>query len=228
MTSTIEPIPAPPDLHPLFEAAEQRWLEHWRRGPTRTTWETLPPQPGDPAPDLELLDGAGDRVPLSATWRDGPAILLFWRHWGCGCGTARAERLVEEYAALREAGATVTVVGQGEPGRAAWYAERFGVPCPILVDSTEAAYRAYGLLEMSPWLLLGEPRLPMREFESWIGEHRAKGRPVADNPFLLPGEFVVDRAGRIVLAYRYGYCDNFPDIETLVDSIHEAAYVPPI
>jgi hypothetical protein len=26
----------------------------------------------------------------------------------------------------------------------------------------------------------------------------------------------------IVFAYRYGYCDNYPDTEALVDSIHEA------
>jgi peroxiredoxin len=190
-------------------------------------WQTLPPQVGDQAPDPELIDQSGRAVRLSATWRDGPALVLFWRHWGCGCGTGRAERLTEEYEALQEAGATVVVVGQGEPQRATWYSNRFGVPCPILVDPTEAAYRAFGLLEMSPWLLLGEPKLPISEFERWIQEHRAKGRPVADNPFLLPGEFVVNQAGRIVLAYRYGYCDNYPDVETLVDSIHEAVYVSP-
>ena len=49
------------------------------------------------------------------------------------------------------------------------------------------------------------------------------GRPVADNPFLLPGEFVIAPGGRIVLAYRYHYCDNYPDEETLTESIREAA-----
>lgn len=226
MTSEVEPLPADPELHPLFEAAEQRWLEHWRNGPTRPNWESLPPQVSDSAPDLALLDADEREVPLSTTWGDGPALLLFWRHWGCGCGTARAERLRLEHEALRGAGAAVIVVGQGEPQRASWYAERFSVPCPILADPTEAAYRAYGLLEMSPWLLLGEPKPPMTYFERLIPEHRAKGRPVADNPFLLPGEFVVNRAGKIVFAYRYAYCDNFPDVEALIDSIHQAAEGP--
>ena len=60
-------------------------------------------------------------------------------------------------------------------------------------------------------------------FEDLIQKHRAKGRRVADNPFLLPGEFVVNSQGRRVLTYRYQYCDNCADVEALVASIHEAA-----
>jgi hypothetical protein len=73
----------------------------------------------------------------------------------------------------------------------------------------------------SPWLLLGEPKPEQTYLEALIEKHRAKGRRVADNPFLLPGEFVVDSAGRLVLTYRYQYCDNYPDVETLISSIEE-------
>jgi peroxiredoxin len=222
MTPSIEPIPAEPGLHPLFEAAEQRWLEHWRRGPTRRVWTALPPQDGDPAPDLMLPDGTGAPIQLSDLWADRPALLLFWRHWGCGCGVGRAELLREQYGALAEAGAEIVVIGQGEPERAAWYATSFGLPCRVVCDVDGSAYEAYGLLEMSPSLLLGEPKPDMASFEAMIPEHRAKGRPVADNPFLLPGEFVVDRHGRLVLSYRYQYCDNYPDLETLTGAIAEA------
>jgi hypothetical protein len=155
-------------------------------------------------------------------WAGGPALLLFWRHWGCGCGTDRLEGLREQLPELLEAGANVVIIGQGEPQRAAWYAEAFDVPCPILCDGDASAYRAYGLLEMSPWLLLGTPKPGMAHFQALIRKHRRMGRPVADNPFLLPGEFVVDGRGRLVLTYRYQYCDNFPDTWTLVDSIKEA------
>jgi hypothetical protein len=61
-----------------------------------------------------------------------------------------------------------------------------------------------------------------RELDATILRHRRRGRPVADNPFLLPGEFVVDQRGRLVLTYRYQYCDNYPDTDTLIDSINEA------
>jgi hypothetical protein len=100
--------------------------------------------------------------------------------------------------------------------------DAFGLPCPVLVDVDESAYRSFGLLEMSPWLLLGEPKPGREHFEKILSDSRGRGHPVADNPFLLPGEFVVDRAGRLVLTYRYQYCDNNPDTWTLVDSIAEA------
>lgn len=211
-----------PELREQFEAAEQRWAAQWRHGPTRRAWTELPPQPGDAAPDLELLGEAGAAVRLSSLWQERPAVLLFWRHWGCGCGTARAELLAEQHSQLVEAGGSVVVVGLGEPGRAAWYRAAFGLPCSVIVDPDERAFRAYGLLEMSPWLVSGQASLDEREIQATILRHRRRGRPVADNPFLLPGEFVVDTAGRLVLAYRYGYCDNYPDVETLVDSIAEA------
>lgn len=159
---------------------------------------------------------------LSDFWKERPALLVFWRHFGCGCGVGRAERLKEDYPRLVEAGAAVAVIGQGEPERAAWYKQKFSVPCPVLCDSDERLYRAFGLLECSPWLLLGKPKPGPEYFENLIQVHREKGRPVADNPFLLPGEFVVSTQGRLVLAYRYQYCDNYPEVEVLLASIQEA------
>jgi len=211
------------DLEALFEAAEQKWFANWQRGPTRRRWTSVPLQVGDEAPDFEVLDSTGRLRSMSEYRTDRPALLIFWRHFGCGCGVGRAKRLGNEYEQLVDAGANVVVVGQGEPERAAWYKEKYGVPCPILCDRDERIYRAYGLLECSPWLLLGNPKPGPKYFEDVIHEHRAKGRRVADNPFLLPGEFVVDTLGRFILTYRYQYCDNYPDLQTLVDSIHEAA-----
>ena len=219
---TADPRFTHPELRENFEAAERRWFANWRRGPTRRHWTETPVQPGDASPDLTLLDSTGVPVRLSSTWMERPALLLFWRHWGCGCGTDRAARLASEHVKLVEAGANVVVIGLGEPSRAVWYRDAFGLPCQVLVDADEAAYRAFGLVEMSPWLLISAETQGPDRLNSIIDEFREKGHPVADNPFLLPGEFVVDRSGRLVLTYRYQYCDNFPDEWTLLDSIAEA------
>jgi peroxiredoxin len=37
---------------------------------------------GDTAPDFEMIDGQGQTLHLSDTWRDGPVLLSFIRHFG--------------------------------------------------------------------------------------------------------------------------------------------------
>ncbi len=55
------------------------------------------------------------------------------------------------------------------------------------------------------------------------GTRRKMGRPLVDSPWQLPGEFVVDISGIIRLAYRYQYCENYPDPRVLVAAIREAS-----
>lgn len=116
------------EIEAQVQAAEQEWLDGWKNGPTRLCWSTLPPQIGDQAPDFELQDASGQLVHLHDFWQDRPAFLLFWRHYGCGCGLVRASRLQQEYAAYTEAGATVVIIGQGEPERTAAYAQKYELP----------------------------------------------------------------------------------------------------
>ncbi|MGH2456001.1 MAG: peroxiredoxin-like family protein [Candidatus Limnocylindria bacterium] len=224
------PRPHGPDA-PDTEAAGREWLEHWRVGPTRTRWTELPVQPGDGAPTLDLVAARSGRVvPLSSVWAAGPALLLFWRHFGCSCGRDRAARLRDEYAAYVSAGATVALVGQGESSRALTYAEANGLPAemPLLCDPDERAYRAYGLLEGGPAEVLFdapddylrcEPRAGMDLFE----QRRAQGTPMVDNPWLLPGEFVVDPGGRLVSAYRFQFCEHWIDPRVNVAAIRHAS-----
>lgn len=40
------------------------------------------PEVGDPAPDVALLDPAGNRVRLSSLWRDRPIVAVFLRYFG--------------------------------------------------------------------------------------------------------------------------------------------------
>jgi hypothetical protein len=68
-------------------AAEAAWLAGWTAGPSEREATRLPS--GVPAPDLTLPDHSGRLRSLSEFWSDGPALLMFWRHFGCGCGVAR-------------------------------------------------------------------------------------------------------------------------------------------
>ncbi|HZQ36069.1 MAG TPA: hypothetical protein VFD32_09065 [Dehalococcoidia bacterium] len=39
-------------------------------------------RPGDPAPEVEVEDAAGEPLAISALWRERPALLVFLRHYG--------------------------------------------------------------------------------------------------------------------------------------------------
>lgn len=212
---------------PLMQAAEDEWLGKWKAGPSRLRWDAIPIQVGDRAPDLELQDQSGTAIHLREFWASSPALLIFWRHFGCSCGMDRAKRLSEEYGDYSALGAKVVVIGQGEPERAAAYAQRQSLPCPILCDPDFRAYGAYDLVEGKPSQIVFDApdEFLRRDYEAGVKlaeSRRGSDRAVVDSPWQLPGEFVVDQSGLIRLAYRYQYCEDWPNPLVLIAAIKES------
>lgn len=210
----------------LQEAAEGRWVAGFLAGPTWTRYDSLPAQPGDAAPDLELPDTSGSRRRLSEFWAYNPALIIFMRHFGCSCLMERWEGLRDELDAFGEAGATVVAVCQAEPERAMTVATRRGYRFPLLCDPERGAYRAYGLLEGQPAQILHD--FPWRPDDAETARtmfwepRRGTERAVVDSPWQLPGEFVVATDGRLVLTHRYQYCEDFPPKTVLLGAIAAA------
>ena len=211
------------------QAAEQEWLDNWKRGPTRLRWTKLPLQVGDAAPDFELQDSTGKTVHLRDFWTTGPALLLFWRHYGCSCGIDRAKRLQTEYADYLKLGANVVVIGQSEPVRSVAYAQKHNLPCSVLCDPAYRVYEAYDLLEGKPSQIVFDApdEFLQRNYGAGVKlqqSRRGTERAPVDSPWQLPGEFVVDRAGVIRLAYRYQYCEDWPNPLVLIGAIKESVW----
>jgi len=203
------------DLEVTTRAAEREWLERFTRGPQQLTSPRLL-QVGDRAPDATLLDQTGRPRHLSDWWMDGPTLLIFWRHFGCGCGIERAQRLRHEHVALNEAGCAAVVIGMGEPVRSAAYGRAHEIPTSILSDPAENVYRDYGLVEWQPAQVLYDapPEFLAHErgtSEAFAAARRAAGRPPVDNPWRQTGEFLVGSDGTISLPYYYQYCADYPD-----------------
>ena len=197
----------------LTAAAEAEWLNTWTRGPTEDEGSGLPA--GVKAPDLVLADHTGEERLLSEFWAGRPTLLMFWRHFGCRCGFARAERLRTEVTDYLDAGLTPVIVAQGEPARAAAYRTEHGLACPVLCDPDHEAYRAYGIgqwaveriLSEAPPVFWSHPREVGVRFQN---NRRAEGRPLVDDPWRATAEFVISPAGLVRLCYFYQYCEDFP------------------
>ena len=212
-----------------IEAAEKEWLDLWKQGPSRLRWTKVPLQVGDLAPDFELQDTSGKLVHLRDFWSNGPALILFWRHYGCSCGIDRAHRLQNEYADYIKLGASVVVIGQGEPERSKDYSQKHGIPCPVLCDPTYRVYEAYDLLEGKPSQIIYDAPDEYLRIDYETGAQLQQSRQgtdgaLVDSPWQLPGEFVVDQSGIIRLAHRYQHCEDWPNPSMLIPAIKESIW----
>jgi len=212
-----------------IEAAEAEWLDLWKEGPTRLRWTEVPLQVGDLAPDFELKDTSGQLVHLRDFWSKGPALILFWRHYGCSCGVDRAKLLKNEYADYIKLGASVVVIGQGDPERSKDYSEKHDIPCPVLCDPTYQVYEAYDLLEGKPSQIIYDAPDEYLRIDYETGAQLQQSRQgteaaLVDSPWQLPGEFVVDQSGIIRLAHRYQHCEDWPNPSILIPAIKESIW----
>lgn len=194
-------------------SAERRWLDNWQAGPTH---EGTPVRRGELAPDLELIDENGSGVHLSDWWAEKPALVMLWRHLGCGCGIERLERLKAEHAEYEAAGLNPVVVAPGELGRVLAYKESYGVPVPILADPEYTTHNAFGLSHWSVEQVLYDAPTEYCSLSEEAGtkfqdSRRAMGRSLVDDPWMQSGEFVVNPAGVVMVAYLYNYCEDYPD-----------------
>jgi peroxiredoxin len=206
-------------MQELTSAAETEWLGRWTAGPSENEGAVL--MTGAQAPDFVLPDHTGQERRLSEFWRGQPALLMFWRHFGCWCGFGRAERLRAELDGYRAVGLNPVVVGQGEPLRAAAYRAAYELPCPVLCDPDHLVYRAYGV---GHWQI--ERILPDAGPELWSHAHdigvsfqndrRALGLPLVDDPWRAVKEFVIGANGLVRLTYSYQHCEDYPDPRVLV------------
>jgi len=188
-------------------------MEGWLEGPTL---EGQPARRGQQAPIVDLLDESGARVSLDSVWSERPALVLLWRHLGCGCGLARAERLKDEVPSYAEVGLDVAIVAPGDPERVAAYRERYGIPVRILADRDYSAHRAFGLGHWSLEQALYDAPDEFCQHSEATGagfqaDRRSQGRPLVDDPWMQSAEFVVAPDGVIRVAYLYNYCADYPD-----------------
>jgi peroxiredoxin len=193
------------------EQAGQEWMKLWNEGPKVLAWDMLPVQEGDKAPDFELESSTNELTKLSDLWSEEPILLIFWRHTGCGCGFIRADSIRQSYDKITDMGIKVVIITQAEPERAAFYAKEQSIKGTLLSDPNYKVYRAYGLLDGNGPQILGTPNIDYSIGEKLQKDRIGTQRALVDNPWLLPGEFIIDKSGVIQFAFRYSYCNDIPE-----------------
>ena len=97
---------------------------------------------GEPAPDFELADDAGEPVRLSS-FRGSPVVLFFYpKDDTPGC-TIEACGFRDAHAAFEESGAVILGVSPDGEASHARFREKYGLPFTLLSDSDRVAAQAY-------------------------------------------------------------------------------------
>ena len=128
-------------------------------------------EPGDPAPDFDLDDDAGDRVRLADLRGQRVVLYAYPAAMTPGC-TKQACDFRDSLDALSAAGIAVVGISPDSPERLAEFRAEEGLTFPLASDPDKAVLRAYGA----------------------FGEKSLYGRTVIG---VIRSTFVIDAAGRI-------------------------------
>lgn len=128
-------------------------------------------------------------------------------------------------AEIRERGAQVVALGQGEAATAAEFCRGLGVEFPCLGDPRREGYAAFGLRRGSVWGVIFAPFLadPMLSFRRLRGADLKASATAETDVLQLPGVAVVDRGGRILFLHRSERTDDLPPVDEILQVLGRVA-----
>ena len=181
------------------------------------------------APDLTLLNTAGEPVQLSSLWAKQPLLLAFTRHFGCTQCKEMLEELVHGQEQIRKAGLGIAVITQGTPQSTAIFAKQYGPGLFFLSDTERKAYQAYGLERANIWqtflsLNVWRSNRRLKKERGWNTDLPPKGQDAMQ----MAGTFIIGPDGRIRLPYYYDDIADHPPVELLLRGIMGMDWATPL
>ena len=150
--------------------------------------------------DAVVTDRAGDTARLGDAWKDGPALLVFLRHFACLTCHEHVTMLMPRVPELRTLGLTVVFVGNGEPRYIDAFIERTGVLpelVEVVTDPSLRAFEAAGMLH-GFWTAFGF-RAVLNVVKAFLMGFRQKA--IEGDNLQQGGMVVVDGEGKVVFEH---------------------------
>jgi hypothetical protein len=127
----------------------------------------------------------------------------------------------QHYDAIRQLGGEVLAVSFTEPRRLTPYLEKHPLPFPVVADPSRAAYRAFALGSTS-WRTFFRGGV-LGRYLRLIGRGWLPRASAGEDVLQLGGDFVLDREGGVVLAYRSAEPTDRPAVPVLLEALRTAA-----
>jgi peroxiredoxin len=180
--------------------------------------ESVPPKPGDRAPEVTLPLESGGSYRLAEGWSQserGLALLLL-RHFGCMFCREQVKAFRDRFSEITARGVTLIAVGNGTPRRAARFQAELELPFLVLGDREAVAYEAFGV-GRAPLSDLLRPGLYRAGLRALAGGNLP--RPPQGDASQLPGAFLVDPDGIVRWAQRASHAGDTATVDAVLAAI---------
>jgi peroxiredoxin len=171
------------------------------------------------APDLKLLNTAGEPVQLSSLWAQRPLLLAFTRHFGCTQCKEMLDELVSGWERIEKAGLEIAVITQGTPALTAAFAKEFAPGLLCLSDPERKAYAAYGLERGNLFQTFLNPKVWSAVARSRKKGYQIEQPPAGQDAMQMSGTFIISTQGRIELPYYYDHIADHPPLDLLLNGV---------
>jgi hypothetical protein len=119
---------------------------------------------------------------------------------------------------LAAAGCSVLVVCQAKPEVLSLYLSRQSWTVPVVCDPDRAAYRAFGL-ERTRWRTFLRPQVLWGYLRGMLRGYAPKMPYAGEDVLQLGGDFVLDRAGRVVFAHACAEPTDRPTLAQILGAV---------
>lgn len=181
----------------------------------------------DPAPDLEITTGTGERIRLSSLWEEKPLLLVFTRHFGCPQCKEMLDQLVQNKTDLEKSGLTLAAVTQGTPAETLEYCKRQAPGIVCLSDPGRDAYHAFGLERGTMWQVVLSPDVIRGTATAREHGHTAELPPQGQDVMQMSGTFIIGTDGRVRLPYYYENIADHAPIGLLLNGVLGTSWSKP-
>lgn len=165
----------------------------------RTREHPAAPEDIDALAEITLPDQDGRSTRMRDLWRDGPAVIVWLRQFGCPFCRAYAVELNRARTRFADAGARLILVGQGTPADADRFRRHLGIELQVLTDADRVTYLWAGTKLATLDELIG-PLVVGRALVRMARERVVIGHNTADEA-QLGGSIVVTPGGQVLFAH---------------------------
>ena len=175
-----------------------RWPS-WMLDAARTREQPAPPEGVDALAEITLPDQDEQPVRLRDLWREGPAVIVWLRQFGCPFCRAYAVELNRARARFASAGARLILIGQGTPADAARFRLHLHIDLQVVTDADRVTYLWAGTKLATVDELIG-PVVVWRALLRMVRQRVVIGHNTADEA-QLGGSIVVTPDGRVAFTH---------------------------